>query len=458
MAMSDCTGGPATQAHTALGHYLESTHTQQEMVDAYEALDHHLFPPPPPASTGMDVFEMLDKGNLNVAATVIDNALNRIDVVPHKTFGNKALPYFFMVTGIDTTKPFKIRLNQNDLWNTLDGAWRWGVWSADGVNWYGYDGALTWEYGPTRVTLTKLNPPSTLYCALYEPFTAAMMEAWVQSMRSDPAILSAPSANPATGVITTFGPKTGVFGKSCPAMPLYGLVMDDPAFPGPKNRGLFTLGSHPEEDHSVWAAKAFWDLLLHDTDPDAVKVRQTCRILWYPDVNPQGRYLGLARNYPGDPYADTTRDTNRQWANAYTLDQQATAAAIAADTAPELNFLLDAHGYAYVQSGGLKDKHMCDARYPLTGASLKHPEWAACMQAKIEPGITWQWSASPSSPYSLMPTWMYQLRNVAGSMRLCAGWETCARSNWLRPHFEAYGRSTLRALAEFIRQGHLPIS
>lgn len=105
---------------------------------------------------------------------------------------------------------------------------------------------------------------------------------------------------------------TAVGSRSIPALPAYGLTLDDsgqgPEAGNAKVDVVIICGGHPSEGVGRKTLTAFIDRVLQ-ADTEGNGLRKYCRFRLLPNINPAGEYALYYRSTP----EQVTRDFNRQW-------------------------------------------------------------------------------------------------------------------------------------------------
>ena len=152
----------------------------------------------------------------------------------------------------------------------------------------------------------------------------------VTSWLQHPTVKPAPSANQAAQVYnhraTTAGQPdeatavwqspggTTSFGMGIPTHPMYALQIAEPTVPADAPTVIALAGNHPGEHLVGFTLEGLVDWWIGDS-AEAKALRQSCRLLVYPMVNPDGRYGGYVRGTLALPQGDHNRlwspeDTN----------------------------------------------------------------------------------------------------------------------------------------------------
>lgn len=161
-----------------------------------------------------------------------------------------------------------------------------------------------------------------------QEYTLEMTDAHVLELAADPRVSPAPSAlraNPMADGLRAFvfgntpGTAGGGYqwrGTDVPSLPLYALRIANDDAAGEKIIVVVQGGNHSNETHSTHAMDGMIRYFLSD-EPAARKLLEVAEILYYPQINPEGRWafhgtrLGKTAGTPEQP----GRDPNRNWHN-----------------------------------------------------------------------------------------------------------------------------------------------
>lgn len=108
-----------------------------------------------------------------------------------------------------------------------------------------------------------------------------------------------------------------------------------------RKRVVILGGVHPNEPLGNWAIEGFVTFLLGDSS-EAVALRDTCEVLVYPMVNPDGRVAGYNRS----TVQHESRDANRYWREDLYHDMddiRQIAEAMKSDSRCDVDYCIDFH-------------------------------------------------------------------------------------------------------------------
>lgn len=183
---------------------------------------------------------------------------------------------------------------------------------------------------PSRTLVAIIAVAATATAADVHPqeYTLEMTDAHVLTLAADPRVSPAPSAmraNPGSEGLRAFvlGDTPGTEGggyqwrdRDVPSLPIHALRISDDSKPGGKLAVVVQGGNHSNETHSTQAMDGMIRYFLSD-DPPARKLLEIAEILYYPQINPEGRWAFHGTRLPknaGTP-EQPGRDPNRNWHN-----------------------------------------------------------------------------------------------------------------------------------------------
>lgn len=162
---------------------------------------------------------------------------------------------------------------------------------------------------------------------------------WIQPSRSSDSMGRIMRSS--GGPWLTSGAYTGVAGQVIPPCPLYALELAAPGLPDDSPVVVLFGGNHAGEHMASYVLEALVEWWNSD-EPEAVALRQKCRCLIYPMVNPAGRFGGFVRGGPEFPMGDH----NRIWSpedRGQLEHVDRIKEALAFDVKGDVEIFLDAH-------------------------------------------------------------------------------------------------------------------
>jgi hypothetical protein len=297
---------------------------------------------PPTACAAVVLSQDFDSGCLDVARSSIDTtnpSAPQIVLEPRRTWKgtNEWWWMYFGVSGVQGTTP---QFHHEALYwmNTRQ---RY-VYSYDQVNWAFLDNT-TISGGQLHFSLSTPFTQDTVYIAVGIPYPLSRTEAFVASVRSSPFIHPTASADANLVIGRTLGTAAGGYlddlGRSVPAQNLYGFCITDPNTGGHKLKIAMQAGNHSGETTTCYALEGMVNFLIGD-DPRAAQLRRAAEFYVYPQVDPEGRYVGFYRSTPAQPDVNH----NRAWWDPNGLVEiEIVEAAERADTGMGVDYFLDFH-------------------------------------------------------------------------------------------------------------------
>lgn len=176
--------------------------------------------------------------------------------------------------------------------------------------------------------------------------------------------------------------------------PIFGYMITDPDFDGPKLKVVLTGSNHAHEPPACWTLHGMVEFLVSD-DPRSEALRQRAIFYVYPVVNPDGKVEMLTdrSNVNGNPElrAGGERNHNRVWDTVGRFRSiDVVKAALLNDTGGTADYLVDIHGIPVLSFAFAKDE---SAHSPL-GRVLMAKTGYTLRGRPISPGMLLAWATS----------------------------------------------------------------
>ena len=274
------------------------------------------------ASGQVALFQDFDSGSLDVVRSSInlsDPSAPVITLDPRNTWANRSSYWWwvhFRAEGLqDATPTFRITQRTSGLRSEH----RW-LYSYDQTHWSYFDHGSA-AGGVYQFSNNAAFTQDSVYVADMLPYPVARTEAHVASIRTSPYVHPTASANADLVIGQTPGTAGGDYygnpyytelGGEVPSQNLYAFKITDAAANGPKTKIVVMVGNHSGEMLSHYAVEGMVDKLISN-DAEMAALRQAAEFYVYPQVDPEGRYVGFYRTSPINPETDH----NRLWSDFY---------------------------------------------------------------------------------------------------------------------------------------------